>query len=59
MLIENDKKTNFGRYFGPIGPKFFLWVFLPLLDIRRCCKLLLYAITREINKPNFRKGQKT
>ena len=59
MLIENVKKTNFGPDFGPIGPKVFLLVFLPLVDIRRCRKLLLYAITREINEPNFRKWQKT
>ena len=37
-------------------PIFFL--VLPLLDVRRCCKLSLYVISRENNEPYFRKQQK-
>ena len=40
-------------HFGP--PK--LWV-LPLLDVRNCYKLSLYAISRKTNETNLRKWQK-
>ena len=51
--------NNFGSGFGPFCPKvdplnFFSWV-LPLLDVIRCCKLSLYAISRKTNEPNLRK----
>ena len=45
---ENGEKTNFGPDFGPI---FFSWV-LPLLDIRHCRNLSLYAISRKTYGPN-------
>ena len=37
--------------------KILSWV-LPLLDVRNCCKLSLYAISRKTNEPNLRKWQK-
>ena len=39
-------------------PNFFSWVF-PLLDIRHCCKLSLYAATRTTNNWNSTKSRKT
>ena len=33
------------------SPDFFLWI-LPLLDIRHCSKLSLYAISRKTYDPN-------
>ena len=62
---ENGKKPNFGHDFGSFGsilsppllPKFFLWD-LPQRDIRYCCKVPLYKISRKINEPNLRKWQK-
>ena len=53
---ENDKKPNSGINFRSfdlnLGPQiFFLWV-LPLLKVRDCCKLSLYAISRG-KKPHF------
>ena len=38
-------------------PKTFLWD-LPLPDVMDCCKLSLYAISRETNETNLRKWQK-
>ena len=38
-------------------PKFFLWV-LPLVGVIHCCKLSLYAISRETNEPNLKKKGK-
>ena len=38
-------------------PYFFSWV-LPLLDVRHCCKLSLYATSRKNNDSNSRKWQK-
>ena len=35
-----------------------LLLILPLLDIRHCCKLSLYAISRKTNESNLRKWQK-
>ena len=60
---KNGKKPSFRPDFCPFWPKFglqktFLWV-LPLLDVRNCCILSLYAISRKINEPNLRKWQKT
>ena len=46
--------------FGPnVGPKSFFSGILPLLDVRHCCKLSLYPISRKTNEPNLRKWQKT
>ena len=38
----------------PKKKKFFV-DFLPLLDVRHCCKLSLYAVSGKTNEPNFRK----
>ena len=59
---ENKKKPSFRPNFDPFGPNlgpknFFSWI-LPLLDVRHCCKLSLYAISRKTNEPNLRKWQK-
>ena len=58
---ENGKKTNFGPNFDSFGPNlgynFFSWV-LPLLDVRHCCKLSFYTISKKANDPNWRKWQK-
>ena len=57
---ENGKKPNFGPNFGSFGPNLgllFSWILL-LLDIRHCCKLSLYAISRKTKDPNSRKWQK-
>ena len=45
---------------GPIlaPTKICSWI-LPLLHVRHCCKLSMYAISRKTNEPNFRKCQKT
>ena len=42
--------------FGPnlVPPKKFSWI-LPVLNVRHCCKLSLYAISRKTNEPNLRK----
>ena len=34
------------------------FVDLPVLDVRHCCKLSLYAISKKTNEPNLRKWQK-
>ena len=59
-LRKCQKKTSFRPNFGPKfgSQKLFLKVF-PLLDVRNCCKLWLYAISRKTNEPNLRKLQKT
>ena len=59
---ENGKNPSFGPDFDPFGPnlgsKFFFWWILPLLNVRHCSKLSLYAISRKTNEPNLRKWQK-
>ena len=61
---ENSEKPNFGPNFGPFGPNLgrqFFFLVLLLLDVRHCCKLSLYAISRKTmiqtqlngKKPNF------
>ena len=60
---ENGKKANSGPDFGPFWPKFgpqrhFSWILLPL-DVRNCCNLSLYAISRKTNELNLIKWQKT
>ena len=52
---ENGKKTSFGPNFGPFGPqKNFSWI-LPQPDVRHCCKLSLYTISKKTNESNLRK----
>ena len=53
---ENGKRPNFKPKFGP--QKLFGGI-LPLLDVRHCCKLSLYTISRKTNEPILRKWQKT
>ena len=64
---ENDKKSSFGPVLAPLRifrsttlpPKFlFPWI-LPLLGVRHCCKLSLYAILRKSNESNLRKRLKS
>ena len=58
---ENGKKSNFEPHLGPLWPKFgpqkILSLTLPLLDVRNCCKLSLYAISWKTwendKKPSF------
>ena len=38
----------------PKVPKLFLYV-SPLLDVRNCCKISVYAIQRKTNKPKLEK----
>ena len=56
---KNGKKpsfrTDFGHFRPNLGPK----IFLPLLHVRHCCKLSLYAISRKTNELNLRKLLKT
>ena len=45
---------------GPIlAPTKISSLILPLLHVRHCCKLSMYAISRKTNDPNLRKWQKT
>ena len=57
---ENSKKPSSfpGPILAPLAQNCFTWI-LPPLDVRHCCKLSLYAISRKTNKPNLRKWQKT
>ena len=48
---------NFGQFDPDLGPEIFSWI-LPLLVVRHCCNLSLYAISRKTNEPNLRKWQK-
>ena len=60
-LREQQKayfRNNFGSFGPDFGPKFFSQV-LPLLHLRHCCKLSLYAISRKTNKANLRKWRKS
>ena len=48
----------FSSPFGPnLDPKIFFKDFIPL-DVRHCCKLILYAISRQTKEPNLKKWQK-
>ena len=49
---ENDKNPNSGPNFVP--QNVFSWN-SAILDVTHCCKLSLYTISRETNKPNLRK----
>ena len=59
---ENDKKPSFRPNFGPLdshlGSKFFFVDLISILDVRHCCKLSLYTISRKTNEQNLRKWQK-
>ena len=56
---ENGKKSpSFGPDFGPFDPNFFFSWVLPQVDVRPCCKLSLYTISRKANETNLRKRQK-
>ena len=59
--MEKEKKTNLGPDFGLFGPnlgaKKILLVLTPL-NVRHCCKPLLYAISQKTNEQNLRKWQK-
>ena len=58
---KKKKKTNLGPDFGLFGPnlgaKKMLLVLTPL-NVRHCCKPLLYAISQKTNEQNLRKWQK-
>ena len=61
--LKKWTKTSFWDWFRLVWPKFgpqkfFPWV-SPLLNVKHCCKLSLYAISRKINDPNSRKWWKT
>ena len=61
---KNDEKTNSGPNFVPFNPNlcpnflFFFSCVLPLLDVRHCRKLSLYAISRKTYDPNSINGEK-
>ena len=68
MQLQETNEPNLRKWgkkliLGPIlaqtlAYKTFLWV-LSQLDVRLCCKLLLYAISRKNNETKLRKQQKT
>ena len=63
ITLENGKKPNFGLDFGPLGPSLGLknvlpWV-LPLLNVRHCHKLSLYAILEKTHNPSSTKWRNT
>ena len=52
---EISKKPSFRPDFGPFGPNLgpnFFSLVLPLIDVRHCNKLSLYAISKKTNEPN-------
>ena len=59
QIWGNWKKPRFGTDFGSfglkLGPKFFFSCIFPLLHVRHCSKLSLYAISRKANEPSLRK----
>ena len=57
---DYDKKwAQFWTLWHKFGSrKVFSWI-LSLLDVRHCCKLLLYATSRKTNESNLTKWQKT
>ena len=62
-LRKRQKELLLGQilaYFGLnlVSKNSFLWV-LPLLAVIHCCNLSLYAISRNTNRLNLRKWQKT
>ena len=60
QIWENGKRPSFRPNFDPnLVPKNFFSMILPLLDVRNCRKLSVYAISRKTNEPNLRKWHKT
>ena len=59
---KNGKKPSLGLDFGTLAKfrcqNFFLWI-LALTDVRHCCKLSFYTVSRKTNEPNLWKSQKT
>ena len=59
---EYGEKPNFWLGVLPVWSKLqppnFLWWVLSLLDVKHCCKLSSYAISRKMYDPNWRKWQK-
>ena len=59
----NLRKQQKTQFWDKSLPKFrlnnFFSLILPLLVVRHCRKLSLYAISRKTNEPNFRKQEKT
>ena len=50
---------DFVQFDPNVGPKFFFSFILPMLVLRHCYKLSLYAISSKTNEPNLKKWQKT
>ena len=53
------KNLVLGPVLAQIWAQRFFWWILPVLDVRHCCKVSLYAISRKTNEPSLRKWQKT
>ena len=61
--MKKWQNNSFWSQFWPVltqicSQKFFLRV-LPLLDVKHCCKLSMYAISRKTNKSNLKIWQQT
>ena len=54
---KNGKKLVPDLILGPLAQIFFSWILLQL-DLRHCCKLSLYSISRKRNEPTWGNGQK-
>ena len=63
LSLREKEKTQFLARFWSLWPDFgpsnFFSSILPKLDVRKFCKLSLYAISRKTNEQNLRKWQKT
>ena len=57
-LRKQQKNLVSGPILSKFGSQKFLQWILPLLDVRHCCKLSLYAISRKTKEQNLRKWQK-
>ena len=59
--LDNSKKLISGPILACLtqiwAQKLFSWILSPL-DVRHCCKLSLYAISKKTNEPNLRRWQK-
>ena len=53
------KSLVFDSFAPNLGAKDFFSYILLLQDVRICCKLSLYAISRKTNESNLRKWQET
>ena len=58
LMNQTCKNVNKPYFWPDFGPDLVAWL-LPLLDVRNCCKLLLYAMLRKTNERNLRKWKKT